>query len=298
MRATAVLSLVLVLAGCESDDDCCSPPPRSDAAADTARNSSQGGSMAPTAGSGGSAGTGGAGGSSGTGGSSSTGGSGGAPAPTDAGSLPPSDAAPPAAGGEALLIVGRLPLQGTDSQIQAELEAKGLKVQALVDGMTSAATAAGKRVLVISYSIESANVRGKFADVETPIIVLEHVLLPDLGMTTAADHGWKLNVTDITIGPTDSALAAGLSGDVPVFVQRTGEVFWGVPAPGAIKVATVKGTPNQAVIFAYPKGAMMVTRPAPGKRLQFFFGAHEHTAPMLNPAGLKLLGAAIGWSIE
>jgi hypothetical protein len=284
MRATAVLSLALLLAACKSDDDCCSPPPRFDAAVDTAGSSSQagspGGSMPPPAGTGGSAGT------------------GGAPAPADAGAISSPDAAPPAAGGEALLIVGSLPLAGTDRQIQSELEAKGLKVQALVDGMTSAATAAGKRVLVISYSVESANVRGKFADVETPIIVMEHVLLPDLGMTTAAGHGWKLDVTDITIAPTDSPLAAGLTGDVPVFTLRTGEVFWGIPAPGAIKVATVKGTPNQSVIFAYPKGAMMVTRPAPGKRLQFFFGAHEHTTPMLNPAGLELLGAAIAWSID
>ena len=61
---------------------------------------------------------------------------------------------------------------------------------------------------------------------------------------------------------------------------------------------TVKGNAAQWVIFAYPAGAMMMTRPAPGKRLQFFLGAHQVPEQFLNAAGLKLLGAAIEWSIQ
>ena len=168
----------------------------------------------------------------------------------------------------------------------------------VVDGMTSAMTAAGKRVMVISYSVESANVLGKFTDVATPIIVMEHVLLPDLGMTAGNGHGWKLNVTDISLRPSDSPLAAGLTGDVPVFVQKTGEVFWGAPAAGAITVATVKGTPNQAVIFAYDKGAMMFTKPAPRQTPAVLLRRPRTPQPDAQPRRPETLGAAIAWSIE
>jgi hypothetical protein len=63
-------------------------------------------------------------------------------------------------------------------------------------------------------------------------------------------------------------------------------------------VATVKGAPTHWVIFAYPAGAMMVGKVAPGKRLQFFFGSHLVPDMYLNDTGKKLLGAAIDWCIQ
>ena len=43
---------------------------------------------------------------------------------------------------------------------------------------------------------------------------------------------------------------------------------------------------------------MMVSKPAPAKRLLFFLGAHLDNAPALSPDGIKLLRAAINWSIN
>jgi hypothetical protein len=160
------------------------------------------------------------------------------------------------------------------------------------------ANTAGKRVVVLSYSLDSDLFKNKadFAGVTVPLIVMEHALLGTLGM--ADNHKWAEPVTEITITNADSPLAAGLpAGDVAVY-GKTGEVFWGVPGAGALKVATVKGNANQWVIFAYPAGAMMMSKPAPGKRLQFFMGAHQVPTMYMNATGLKLLGAAIDWSIQ
>jgi hypothetical protein len=54
-------------------------------------------------------------------------------------------------------------------------------------------------------------------------------------------------------------------------------------------------------MFWDPKGAMMAGKPAPANRLLFFFAVHASppvTALYLNETGLKLLGAAIDWSLK
>src|SRR5205814_8671865 len=88
-----------------------------------------------------------------------------------------------------------------------------------------------------------------------------------------AGHGFQAGLTSITMTSADPVLSQGLSGDVTVYL-RTGEMFWGVPGPGAIKVATAKGGPERSYYFAYPAGAMMASKPAAGKRLHFFFAVH------------------------
>lgn len=214
----------------------------------------------------------------------------------DAGGMS-SDTPAATTGGKAILIVGAKPLQRADNQLHDTLVAAGLQVEDVLDGMSSAAAAADARLVVISYSIESANVRGKFNDAKVPVIVMEHVLLDGLGMTSASGHGWLHNVSQLTItGPPSNPLAAGFTGDVTVFTSPGG-VFWGEPAPTAIKIANAKGT-NRTVLFGYEAGVMMVSKPAPGRRLLFFLGAHLDNAPALNADGLKLLRAAIDWSIK
>ena len=228
-------------------------------------------------------------------------------APADASSVDrgpaPADGATPTAeagggGGQALLVVGQIPLIGSDIQLHEQLVSRGLAVQDVLDAMATPASAAGKQVIVLSYSVDSEEVRGKFNDATVPIIVTEHNLLDSLGMTSAAGHGWQQGVTQITVTTADHPLAAGFSGDVTVYT-KTGEVFWGVPSAAAIKVATVKGNPARPVTFVYPAGALMAGgKPAPGKRVQFFLGAHLTPDRWLNAAGLKMLDAAIDWCLR
>jgi hypothetical protein len=217
----------------------------------------------------------------------------------------PSEGAPPApvSGGKALMVVGTIPLVGTDVQIREALVARKLEVQEALEVNATAADAADKRVVVLSFSMQSTKFAGKagFAGARASIIVLEHFLLPVLGMTSDAGHGFEQNLTQLTIASADPVLAAGFpAGDLTVYA-RMQEMFWGVPGPGAVKVATVKGKPDRSVLFAYPAGAMMADRPAPGRRLQFFFAVHAPppvSQTYLNENGLELLGAAIDWSLQ
>jgi hypothetical protein len=80
------------------------------------------------------------------------------------------------------------------------------------------------------------------------------------------------------------------------------EMFWGVPAEGAIKVASIKGNAGRVAYFAYPAGAMMPgNKPAPGKRMQFFLASHAPppvSDQFLNAEGMKLVGGAIDWCLK
>jgi hypothetical protein len=303
MRVKAVV-FVAALAACSSST-------RSGGPAPTPTGGS--GGTTPTGGSSGSGGTtsGGSGGGEtppSTGGSS---GSGGSPTKPDAASAPAIDAAmggavdggsaPPVTGGTVLYLAGDKPLVGNDGLIHDALKAKGLTVQDVTTATITPAMAEGKRLMIVSYSIQSDDFKGAmYADVKVPMIVLEHNVLPDLGLTDGAGHGFAGGST-LTISGTDAELTAGLTGDVTVYGPAGKEMFWGVPGPGAIKVASQKGTPGHYVEFAYPAGAMMAAKPAPAKRMLLFIASHAPppvNEQFLNADGTKLLNAALDWMLK
>jgi hypothetical protein len=119
--------------------------------------------------------------------------------------------------------------------------------------------------------------------------------------TDAGGHGFQQGLTAVTVTSSDPILTGGLpAGDVTVY-SRVGEMFWGIPGPGAIKIATAKGAADRSYFFAYPAGAMMINRTAPAKRLHFFFAVHAPppvATLYLNDNGLKLLNGAIDWSLQ
>ena len=215
---------------------------------------------------------------------------------------PPPAAPRPSGGGSALMVVGTIPLVGTDVVISDALKARGLDVISVQESKATPGDAEGRRLVVLSCSMQSSAFTADYSKVAAPILVFEHQLLGRLKMTAPDGHGFQQPLTTITITSNDQALTAGLTGDVTVYA-RTGEMFWGIPGPGAIRVATAKGaaTPERSVYFAYPAGAMMVGASAPAKRVHFFFAVHAPppvTTLYLNDAGLKLLNAALDWSLH
>jgi hypothetical protein len=202
-------------------------------------------------------------------------------------------------GGEALLVVGAVPIIGSDVTIHERLVAKGLKVTDVRDNLATPAMAMGKKIVILSYSIDSEEVTGKFNETDAAVVVMEHNLLGSLGMTATAGsgHGYAKPGTHITIINTATPLAAGFMGDVQI-AQAGGSIFWGVPAEAAVKVASMRGSPGRISLFAYEAGAMMVGRKAPGKRLQFPLGAHLEPVKYLNADGAKLLDATIDWCLK
>ena len=245
-----------------------------------------------------------AGGAPGTGGSGA-GGRGGATSSSDGGAgAEGGSTTPPVMGGQALLIVGTIPLVGTDVQFEAALKARGMTVEMVLDKDATPANAEGKRVIIFSYSMKSTTFKAEaYTEVPVPIIVTEHFLLPRIKMVVSGQHGFTpSNLTKITVTDDQHELAGGFpKGEVTVY-GRNQEMFWGVPSAAAAKIAHITGAPEKITYFAYKKGDMMAGAVAPAKRVQFFHATHSPDPVdknlYLNDNGLKLLGVTIDWCLK
>jgi hypothetical protein len=242
----------------------------------------------------GSAGVAGAGGAGGAGGAAAGAGGGGGATGADCVSSP-------AGCGSVLYVAGESPMVGVDLQLHQVLKSLQLQVEDVRETATPA-QATGKRAVVFSYSMASTELKAEdWASLPVPIIVLEHYLLPRLGMTTEANHGFHEPVTQLALVSDDPLMAAGFpKGNVTVY-SKTGEFFWGIPTAQAVTIATVVGTPARAVTFGYPAGSMMAGRVAPARRVQAFVAVHApppNPTEMLTADGLKLFGGCVSWAIQ
>jgi hypothetical protein len=230
----------------------------------------------------------------------------------DANPEPPGDAnadiaAPPTggeggAGNTVLMIGGAMPMIGLDRQYRQVLTSRNLVIQDIRETVVKPSDTVGKRLVLLSYSVDSAAFSAlPLASVPVPMFVTEHMVLGELGMTTAAGHGFQTGLTAVSIISNDPLLTAGFPmGNLTVYGQ-TGEFFWGNPGPGSINVATVPGNASRVAYFAYPAGSMMAGMVAPAKRLLFPAVAHApppEAVEYLNADGLKLLGGAIDWLLK
>src|SRR2546430_979846 len=135
-----------------------------------------------------------------------------------------------AGGGRALMVVGGIPLVGTDAVIAQALKARDVEVDEVRETLVTPEMAEGRRAVIISCSVQSNDFKADLTTVRSPILVLEHKVLANLGMTSEAGHGFQAGLTSITMTSADPALSPGLSGDATVYL-RTGEMLWGAPGP-------------------------------------------------------------------
>ncbi len=207
----------------------------------------------------------------------------------------------PSGCGGVLYVAGEMPMVGVDLQLHQVL--KDLKLQ--VEDVRETATptqASGKRLVIFSYSMASSKFKAEdWAGLAVPIIVLEHYLLPRLGMTTEANHGFHDGVTQLALVSDDPLMAAGMpKGNVTVY-SKTGEFFWGIPSAQAVTIATVVGSAAEPVTFGYAAGSMMAGRVAPARRIQAFVAVHApppDPTELLTAEGLELFGGCVAWAIQ
>jgi hypothetical protein len=190
------------------------------------------------------------------------------------------------------------PPKGFDLAMKARLEAKGLKVEMVVDALSTVAAVSGKiDLLVISSSINRTNLfdggKPRFKDLPIPTIVMKDGTIEVMGLGTGSSGGFSTAVgeTQISIIAPSDPLAAGLMGNVTVYTKGD-RLIWANPGPMARKIATVVGHADEITIFAYAAGAPMVGgSTAPAKRMGFFI--HRNTN--YSPDGLKLFDAAVDY---
>ena len=151
-----------------------------------------------------------------------------------------------------------------DEKTMAYLRSLGF----IVTGATEASPLEATRnqdLVIISESVDAIDVGAKYRYITIPLLTFENDLRGELGLQNVlADEHCKMN--------------------------------WGKPGLGAVTIATLRGEPDEAAIFAYEKGTTINGEfLAPARRVSFFLW--QDTFDPLRPEGLALFRAAVLWSI-
>lgn len=171
---------------------------------------------------------------------------------------------------------------------------EGYTVSLKSAAQSSSADAAGKQLVLISSSVSAGNVGTKFTNVAVPVIVWEHAIYDDLGMTgptTTTDYGTATG-NSLVISNATHGLAGGLSGTITVYTG-SGSMAYGVPASSAISIAPQGSSNSKKVYFGYEQGATMVgSVVAPARRVGLFLS----DSGTLSSDGQTLVKAAFAWA--
>jgi hypothetical protein len=202
---------------------------------------------------------------------------------------------PPGAGGALLVVANAGSLGAGDTAVRARLEGLGYTVT-IRSQTATAADAAGQDVVLISSSVASTAVSNRFRALALPVIVWEHAIFDDMGMTqTTLNTHYGVSTGQRTVAIRDSAhpLAAGLSG-TPTLTTSNQTFTWGVPGAAAANVAAIATNPARSTVFGYTSGAQMFGLTAPARRVGLYL--HDATAANLTADGGRLFDAAVQWA--
>jgi hypothetical protein len=189
--------------------------------------------------------------------------------------------------------------RSNDRKVIAYLESLGFVVTGTNESSPIEA-AKGKDLIVISESVDALDIGTKYRQVPVALLTFENDLLGELGMTglksgrdTGTDDNqrflWMVNAPH----PLSAGLAAGLQN---VLADENLKMNWGKPGLGATTIATLRGEPDKAAIFAYERGATMNGEAlAPARRVSFFLW--QDTFEQLRPEGIALFRAAVLWAV-
>jgi Subtilase family len=195
---------------------------------------------------------------------------------------------------KALLVVGSTTLNTGDAAVKSRLEGLGYTVTLKAVAVTADAT--GKDVVVISSTVSSTDVNTKFLNVSAPVIVWESALFDDMGMVDLqANTGSYSSENNMNVTGTHPLTAGLLAGTYAAY-SSPDMMSYGAPAASAIKIASLSSNSSLTTIFAYDKGAQMVSINAPGRRIGLMLG--DVGASKLGWAGGLLFNAAVTWAVS
>lgn len=129
--------------------------------------------------------------------------------------------------------------------------------------------AEGKAAVVISSTLPSGDIKDKFRDAAVPVLTWEAYVLDDMAMAT--NPGETFRVSRVRISNAASPLAAGLSGEVPVY-RGEDRLRWGTPGAGADTAA-------------------------PDPRVALFLGDEGLDPEVLTDEGRRLFDAAVRYAL-
>lgn len=201
----------------------------------------------------------------------------------------------------ALLIVdfqGTNALLSGDVQFKNRLEWNGYSVTVKDQDVLVSADMTGKDVIVVSSSIDADSFGSRVRDVAIPVVTWEEEIFDDMRFNVASGdaNNWATGETQTHVRMVDSShpLAAGYTGDIPVF-QAANQMAWSKQmASGAIKIATTTFDSSKVSVFGFDAGSQMINMTAPARRVGLF---HNYYGSAHSVHAANLFDAAVTWAV-
>ncbi|MFL6051914.1 MAG: beta-N-acetylglucosaminidase domain-containing protein [Actinoallomurus sp.] len=181
-----------------------------------------------------------------------------------------------------------------DQAVVQRLNYLGLAVTSKSAAQAVAADADGTALVAVSSTISSSQLKDRFRDVPVPLVTWESYLYGYLGMAGSANEAFRSQQADFK-SPA-SPLSGGVTGTVDVY-RRPDSIRWGTPAPTAIVGATLPGSPGEAVLFGYEKGAQMVSAVAPARRVAIFLSDSGLETDLVTPQAVRAFDSSVSWAL-
>ncbi len=200
----------------------------------------------------------------------------------------------------ALFVVSNTTLVAGDLAVSNRLVSLGYSVTSKAAPATTAADATGMNIVVVSSTITSGDVGGKFLTSNVPVVHWEQAIQDDFlmtGNTDGTDRGTTTaDQTQLNILATSHPLAAGLSAGLHTVSTSPTTFSWGTPqGTNVIKIATVANNTNQVALYGYDAGVTITGTNKTAARRVFLFMQDPGLTP-LSAEGLQLFDAAINWA--
>ncbi len=197
-----------------------------------------------------------------------------------------------------LFVVGNATLNSGDAAVQNRLvNIFGYQVTVRTGSAAQTSDATGRDLVIISSTVNPANVGTKFRSVAVPVIVWESGLMNDMAITNGSSGtGAQSGQTRVNIVASAHPLAGSLpAGNITVTSVNATFSYSNPLTTGAVRIATIVGNPARVVIVGFPAGSQMVSMTAPARRVGFFF--EDNTAALAVPNGWILFDAAVQWAL-
>ena len=199
---------------------------------------------------------------------------------------------------DVLFLAGSPTLNASDSAIRDLIAGLGFNVVVVDDDLSTDVDGIGKKLIVVSSTVNSGSITTKFRNAASPVLTWEQSNQDDFGMTgdvDGTDRGTVPGQTQIEIVNAGHPMAAGFTGLITVATAGT-DFSWGSPNTNAVRIATLAGDPNRVAIYGYEAGTnMMGGFVAPARRVMVFLS--DNTYAVLNTVGRDLFAAALNWAL-
>jgi hypothetical protein len=187
--------------------------------------------------------------------------------------------------------------RGDEKSMVSRLQSLGFEVTYMLSTKLSIESVQGYDLVVIGESTNSKYVKAKLKTLTIPIIYVKSISFGDADFSSVSEKTTIQKQSMITIANPNHPIAAGLKGDVQIYLDPA-NVSYGIPSADGVIIASPKDDPAKGVIIAYEKGSKNIKGESIYARTVLFGSSASLMKDSATDELWKLFNASVLWAIQ